>query len=357
VSQRVLVVDDFDEIRILIRRVLTAGGYDVDVAASLAQARDLNPATYDAVLVDARLGPERGMDLVDELLSADPAAAGRCLVITGAAADTLPPDVACLAKPFKPDQLLAAVRGLLGPAGSAPARRPPDDNAAAAARAEAPIADESRPEARPPPGWRLLDLTRRLRAHEHAQLTDFLHDGPVQELTAAVIELQLMRRSAAPGHATALEAVTHRLDAATRSLRWLMDDEGPVLPSGADLPALLRQRAARILATPLAVEAGPPAGPSAADAAAIADVVELMLLAVVPADPPVRAHVAVRAQRSPHQVVLTVTPVTDGDVLGDPFAIRPALDGLAAALQASVRWERPGPGWRVTLLWAVQARQ
>ena len=69
--------------RILIQRVLSADGYQVDVAATLAEARSMDPAGYAAVLVDARLGAERGIDLIDELRSADPAAARRCLVITG----------------------------------------------------------------------------------------------------------------------------------------------------------------------------------------------------------------------------------------------------------------------------------
>ena len=39
VPQRVLVIDDMDEVRTLIRRILSEGGYEVDVAATLAEAR------------------------------------------------------------------------------------------------------------------------------------------------------------------------------------------------------------------------------------------------------------------------------------------------------------------------------
>ena len=74
-TKRVLVVDDVAEMRTLIRRVLSADGYQVDVAATLAEARSLDPAGYSAILVDAHLGSEHGIDLVEELRTADPAAA------------------------------------------------------------------------------------------------------------------------------------------------------------------------------------------------------------------------------------------------------------------------------------------
>ncbi len=112
---RVLVVDDVDEMRTLIHRALSARGYQVDVAASLAQARALDPARYDAVLVDAGLGREHGVDLIEALRSANPAAAGRCLVMTGGSADTIPAGVPRLVKPFHIAQLLEALRALQRP--------------------------------------------------------------------------------------------------------------------------------------------------------------------------------------------------------------------------------------------------
>ncbi len=90
-------------------------GYDVDVAATLAEARRLDPGGYDAVLVDAHLGSERGMDLVEALRSEDPQAVERCLVITGGTTDTLPDGVARLAKPFQLGELIDAVRVLHEP--------------------------------------------------------------------------------------------------------------------------------------------------------------------------------------------------------------------------------------------------
>jgi len=124
-SPRVLVVDDTDEVRTLIRRALAAHGYQVDGAASLSQANALDPGGYDVVLVDANLGGERGTDLIGALLASDPAAAARCLVITGGGTGLVPAGVACLPKPFLPADLLAAVRARLSagpePMGPVPA--------------------------------------------------------------------------------------------------------------------------------------------------------------------------------------------------------------------------------------------
>jgi DNA-binding response OmpR family regulator len=116
VAHRVLVVDDVADVRVLIRRVLQADGYEVDEASSLDEARAMSPGGYDAVLVDAHLGEERGTDLIDELRSVDPAAARRCLVITGGTVDALPDDIPCLVKPFQRGDLLKAVSTLRNPA-------------------------------------------------------------------------------------------------------------------------------------------------------------------------------------------------------------------------------------------------
>ena len=123
---RVLVVDDVDEIRVLVQRALSAQGYQVDVAATVTEAFRMDPSGYDAVLVDAHLGAERGNELVEALRSEDPAAARRCLVLTGGSADELPQGVAWLAKPFQADELIDAVRALDHRPHSAPApgRRP-----------------------------------------------------------------------------------------------------------------------------------------------------------------------------------------------------------------------------------------
>lgn len=112
--RRVLVVDDAEDMRTLLRRWLERSGYRVDVAGTLEQARARDPGSYDAVLVDAALGAERGLDLVDELCSRSPDAGARCLVISGGFPDELPAGVASLTKPFDGRELAAALHAITG---------------------------------------------------------------------------------------------------------------------------------------------------------------------------------------------------------------------------------------------------
>jgi CheY-like chemotaxis protein len=200
---RVLVVDDVDEMRTLIHRALGDSGYAVDVAATLTEARGMVPSGYDALLVDAHIGQERGMDLIDELRSKDPAAARRCLVMSGGPAEALPEGVGRLGKPFRLAELIDAV-----------GERTADPAAPGGPTAQAQAQE-------------LLGLSRALRVRERQDLIDFLHDGPVQELAAAALELQLLARSMAPGQAQAVDSVLRRLDAASVSLRLLLDGQCP----------------------------------------------------------------------------------------------------------------------------------
>src|ERR1022692_1961955 len=301
---RVLVLDDIEDLRILIRRALTARGYQVDVAATLAEARGMDPGRYDAVLVDAHLGHERGMDLVEALLSANPSAASRCLVMSGGAPEPLPDGVASLAKPFQIGELVDAVRALHEPdsapppegyVGIAPGSRARPAAAALTGGSQAATAE--------PQAWRLLRLTRRLRARERHELIDFLHDGPIQELTAVTLELQMMARSARP--APGFDVVIKQLNAAARSLRWLVDGPWQSVQPEIQLAPSLQERCAWLLAAPLTVDGDEQAADlGAAEIPVIADVVELLLLGMVTASPPAQAHVAVRADEHVIQIEL-----------------------------------------------------
>jgi CheY-like chemotaxis protein len=356
--RRVLVVDDLADIRILIRRALSARGYEVDVASTLAAAREMDPGGYDAVLVDAHLGSERGIDLVKALLAEDPAAAQRCLVISGGAAGPLPDGVASLTKPFKLGQLIDAVRALHRP-DAVPA---PDGQADIRPAPDAPAPESvsrggNQPPADEPQAWQLLGLVRRLRAHERRELVDFLHDGPIQELTALTLELQMISRSEQAGLAAHCDAMLRRLNAATASLRWLIDGSWPFLTPETRLAAALQQRTAWLLASPVTVDTGPPSAlPAAAEVPVIVDVVELMLLAMLPDGQPVRAHVAVRTPERPIRIELTLTPATADDGLtGDPAAAQASLDELACALGASAQATLCKSQWRVLIVLPGQA--
>jgi DNA-binding response OmpR family regulator len=350
-GQRVLVVDDVEQMRILIRRALSASGYEVDVAATLAEARGLDPAGYDAVLVDANLGPDRGLDLVDMLRSKDPAAAGRCLLITGGAVDNLDNGIAYLAKPFQIGDLLEAVHGLCRPV-NAPVPGPNASSTPEAGgqpAAEPPCTDQ--PAAGEPQTWRLLlDITRRIRSRERRELTDFLHDGPIQELTAASLELQMLRRSASAGPEPRRDAAQQLVEDAAGSLRWLVDGPWPFTRPETQLETALQQRIGWLLAAPVSMDTGEgPAGPSAIEVPIVVDVVELMLLGMSPTSPLTRAHVVVRAEEQLIQIHLILTAAAgDGHTIGDATAAEESLAELATALRASVRGEfrdRHWQGW------------
>src|ERR1700761_5531239 len=74
---------------------------------------------------------------------------------------------------------------------------------------------------------RLLDMMRQLRAREHRYLAGLLHDGPVQELAAAVLQLGLARRATGTSQHDELGVVTQQVDAAIRSMRNLQDELWP----------------------------------------------------------------------------------------------------------------------------------
>ena len=89
------------------------------------------------------------------------------------------------------------------------------------------------------------------------------------------------------------------------------------------------------VAAPLTMVAGEGTGGLAVtEVAAVADVVELILLGAS-AQPPVRAMAAVRADDQLIHIDLNLTLVVDGDQpFGDPAGVKESLDGLAAAMQA-----------------------
>jgi CheY-like chemotaxis protein len=368
-DERVLVVEDTSQMREILHRALGRAGYHVDLAATLTEARGMGPGGYDAVLIDANLGAERGTDLVEELRADDEAAVRRCLIITGGSLAALPDGVASLAKPFQLAELLTAVRALHQPPAGQRRRAAPavaSQGQSGAARGQSGASPDAagpaaaaRPQDDPatsggPPVWRLLGVTRRLRARERDHLADYLHDGPIQDLAAATLELHLLRRSAGHTQSPELDTVLTRLDAAARALRAVM--AGPQPPPGAAPrldQAIVQQ--ATWLAAPLTVDTAPGcAGLAAAEAAAVVDVAELMLFAMTPGVPPAEAHAEVLAGDAEITVRLTVVPgQADGQPGGDKAAVRAALDGLAAVLAASIGAEFGRGRWRS---WTVLPR-
>ncbi len=349
---RVLVVDDTDEVRTLIRRALAAHGYRVDAAATLAQASALDPAGYDAVLVDAHLGAELGTDLIETMLARDPAAARRCLVITGGSTAIVPHGVACLAKPFRPADLLHAVRALhqQEPAG------PPVPLAGPVDGQPEPLAavptENGSPRPRPgpagqatrlPPAWRLLGIIRGLRSSERATVADFVHDGPIQELAAASLAMHVTGRGGSADLARLLGELQGEIDAAGRSLRYLTDGDWPFLPPGASLPDTIRQRAAWLPLSSITVDTRQTCAALRAEAPLIADVVELALFVMTSDGPLSQADVCVQAGEHEAEIVLTLTQ--PGDVrdwapdTGELAELASILGGTAYTERGPARWQ------------------
>jgi CheY-like chemotaxis protein len=354
---RVLVVDDTDEVRMLIRRALAAHGYRVDVAASLAEASALDPSGYEVVLVDAHLGAELGTDLIEAMLAQDPAAAGRCLMITGGSTAIVPSGVACLPKPFRPADLLHAVRALhQDSAGSAVPLTGVVDGQPGLLAAVATENGSPRPQpatgrpggqaSRMPPAWRLLGIIRGLRSSERATLADFVHDGPIQELAAASLAMQMSERDGAAAPGGLLGELRREIDAAGRSLRYLTDGDWPFLPPGASLPETVRQRTAWLPLSSITVDIRQTCAALRAEAPLIADVIELALFLMTSQGPLSQADVCVQAGENEAEIVLTLTQ--PGDVR-DWAPDTGQLADLASILGGTAHTERGAARWQVRI--------
>jgi DNA-binding NtrC family response regulator len=111
---RVLVVEDFDQLRDLLVAGLRDAGYQVQGVASVAEAVRVPPDGYHVLVSDMRLGDEDGARLLDLIGAQDPTIVSRCVLMTGGGFDRpLPAEVPVLAKPFRVEELVAAVSRLL----------------------------------------------------------------------------------------------------------------------------------------------------------------------------------------------------------------------------------------------------
>ncbi len=182
----------------------------------------------------------------------------------------------------------------------------------------------------------LLDSMRRLRARERGYLAGFLHDGPIQELAAATLELGETRRTMRTQPSDELGVVAQQVGAAGRSLRYLQDELCSFTQPAFGLATALERRTAWLLAAPLAVDVGEgAAGLLEAEIQVVADVVELILADLVTPEAPARALAAVRADKDLILLEMNVTSVPHtAPVFGDLAAARASLQSLAAVIQA-----------------------
>ena len=117
----ILIVDDSDDYRRIVARVLASGGYKTAVAGSAEAARELLAAfTPDAAILDWNLPGESGVEL-SRWMRGEPRLAALpilLLSVNSRAEDQanglrLGEASAYVVKPFQPDELLSRLRALL----------------------------------------------------------------------------------------------------------------------------------------------------------------------------------------------------------------------------------------------------
>jgi DNA-binding response OmpR family regulator len=123
--QTILVVDDEEDIRTVVRQMLTGAGYLVLDAEDPNQALRLAGQQHvDLLLTDVVMPLMRGTELAQRLLAVAPSA--KVLLMSAyKVAEITASGYPFLAKPFTPEILLERVRELLRDEPSPFARRPP----------------------------------------------------------------------------------------------------------------------------------------------------------------------------------------------------------------------------------------
>jgi DNA-binding response OmpR family regulator len=118
--KRVLVVDDEEPIRRMALRVLVDGGYVVHCAESATEAlRLIKELLFDAAVLDFALPDMDGIRLHSEIRRMDGELADKTLFISGVDQSNeslryYADSGGFLPKPFRVNELLAAVRALVG---------------------------------------------------------------------------------------------------------------------------------------------------------------------------------------------------------------------------------------------------
>jgi two-component system KDP operon response regulator KdpE len=121
--QRILIVEDDEPLRRMVRHALTLAQYDVQEAGDGLQAlRLLDTDPPDAVILDLGLPVISGHAVRAEIAAHAHTRDIPVIVITGSAGEHDGLGVACvLRKPFEVDQLVKTVRGCIA-SGGAPAK-------------------------------------------------------------------------------------------------------------------------------------------------------------------------------------------------------------------------------------------
>ena len=191
----------------------------------------------------------------------------------------------------------------------------------------------------------------RLRAAERAAVADVVHDGPLQDLTAALLTLQLTAGDAPAGRAGQLAGVAGQLGQVATMLRGLVDWAGNPGPDISLADAVCR-RADWLVCGPVTVDVEPGATAAGGTAAVIPAIVELAFFLLAGDGTPTAATVSVRLTGRGAQIQLELTGSAPGAgaAPGSPRSRR-ELARLAAALggAAHTRTSADGPQAWITL--------
>lgn len=114
-KQTILVVEDDEDLRRLLRTALTLSGYTVEEAGDGLEAlRKIDQAPPDLVVLDIMLPNMSGLVVQQEIAAHVMTRQIPVVIITGSAVDVDPTRVACiLRKPIAPDKLIATVQTCL----------------------------------------------------------------------------------------------------------------------------------------------------------------------------------------------------------------------------------------------------
>ena len=191
-------------------------------------------------------------------------------------------------------------------------------------------------------GKRLLVLVQELRTRQRRYLADHLHDGAIQELSAAILGLYLMRGRPEAAQTDLLESAIRQVDRAAASVRSLMEEqERAGLPrEDTRLAPAVRDQTAWLLASPAAVDIYRPQPELAAgQVSLIADVAELMLFLLTGDSPLPSAHLGVQVTRDAIRIDAAITLAGGTEIAhgchADPAGLRARLRELATALAAT----------------------
>ncbi|HVK71719.1 MAG TPA: response regulator [Kofleriaceae bacterium] len=115
---RVLVVEDDDDLRVALCRLLAANGYDVGLAANGVEAIEaVEHQAPCAVVLDLLMPGIVGQELLEHMRS-DPDLAAIPVAIISGSPELAPPGYEVFPKPVDHAALLAFVRSACAPAGS-----------------------------------------------------------------------------------------------------------------------------------------------------------------------------------------------------------------------------------------------